>query len=114
MLALVWALREEGHKVVKHNILLGVGGTVYRDTLDTLPRLGVAKQQAVATLEKLHLYAVRQVQVALRVRRRMEAQVEGRRRTGKSSAGDIGRRAGARKGATQGGGEGKGRRVGVG
>jgi hypothetical protein len=71
--ALAGLLTTDGQTTKLHKILLGVGGTIFRDTLPTLMELGVDKQKAQAALEKVSKYAVQQMQYIVQIRRGMEA-----------------------------------------
>jgi len=63
-------------RVVKlHKVLLGVGGTMYKDTRDQLKELGMDKAEIPTFLERLSLYAVRQMHEIICIRRGMEAAV---------------------------------------
>jgi ribonuclease HI len=73
-----------GYTVRRHTILLGVGGTIYKDTLATLENLGVGKREAKAALQEVHVYSVQQVLRVLKIRRMKEA--ERRRETGTRAA----------------------------
>jgi hypothetical protein len=66
-------LAAEGQTTRLHTILLGVGGTIYRDTLATLEELGVDRTRAQAALEKASKYAVQQMHYIITIRRGMEA-----------------------------------------
>jgi hypothetical protein len=68
-------LEHAGHKVKKHTVLLGVGGTVYKDTLQTLVELGMDRNTAKQALEAVHIYSVQQVHKVLKIRRFKEAEV---------------------------------------
>ncbi len=67
------AIEGAGHTIKRSTILIGVGGTVYKDTLQTLIDLGVDRKEARQALEEVHLYTVRQVHRVLKIRRLKEA-----------------------------------------
>lgn len=69
---LVELLEQAGQSVEQHTILLGVGGTIYKDTLLHLKALGVDKDRAVKLLEKLSAYAVTQMRNIVHTRRGLE------------------------------------------
>jgi exonuclease III/ribonuclease HI len=66
-------LRQAGHRVEQTTILLGVGGTIYKDSIDSLTKLGVDKETAKRVMEKVHIYSVKQVYKLLKIRRQKEA-----------------------------------------
>jgi ribonuclease HI len=74
-------LADAGYEVQQHTILLGVGGTVYKETPGDLEALGVAKPRARRLTERLSSYAVEKLQAIIHVRRAKEDEVL--RRTGK-------------------------------
>jgi hypothetical protein len=67
-------IRETGREVQQHTILLGVGGTIYSDTMQHLTELGVDKERAVKLLKKLSKYAVDQMHKIVKTRRAMESE----------------------------------------
>jgi hypothetical protein len=69
---LVSILESAGRKVQLHKVLLGVGGTVYKDTVQVLETLGLQRDEALSLLGRLSLYAVGQLYSILCIRRHME------------------------------------------
>jgi hypothetical protein len=76
---LMGLLSADGQTTRLHTILLGVGGTIYRDTLDTLVDLGVDRTKAQATLERVSKYSVQQMYYIIKTRRGMEAKARAER-----------------------------------
>jgi hypothetical protein len=71
---LIKLMTEAGFKVIQHTILLGAGGTIYKELEDQLEDLGVAKPRATKLMERLSIYAVEQLQHIIRTRRALEKQ----------------------------------------
>ena len=72
--ALAALLAFGGTTVQLHPILLGVGGTVYKDTVGTLEQLGMERKRALALLGDISEYSVQQMHQIVKSRRMMEAQ----------------------------------------
>jgi hypothetical protein len=72
-------LSADGQTTRLHTILLGVGGTIYKDTQDTLVELGVDKTRAQSALEKVSKYSVQQMHYIIKTRRGMEARARAER-----------------------------------
>jgi hypothetical protein len=53
-------LKEAGHVVQRQTILIGVFGTAYEDSITALKKLGVDPKIAKQTLQKVHVYTVKQ------------------------------------------------------
>jgi hypothetical protein len=68
-------LEEAGHEVKQHTILLGVGGTVYKETPEDLEALGVARLRARRLMERLSNYAVGKMQTIVQMKRARETEV---------------------------------------
>ena len=66
-------LKQGKYKVQQHTILLGVGGTIYKDTLKHLQALVIDKDRAVRLVEQLSTYAVTQMRNIIHTRRALEA-----------------------------------------
>jgi hypothetical protein len=66
-------LKQNKQEVQQHTILLGVGGTIYKDTLNHLKALGIDKDRAVKLVERLSAYAVTQMRNIIHTRRALEA-----------------------------------------
>lgn len=69
---LIGLMEEAGHKVEQETILLGVGGTIYKDLQSQLENMGVAKPRALKLMHKLSAHAVTQMQQIVHVRRALE------------------------------------------
>jgi hypothetical protein len=65
-------IKAAGHAARQETVLLGVGGTIYKDTLEQLDRLGLARHQAKRLTERLSEYAVLQMQRIIHTRRALE------------------------------------------
>lgn len=46
-------------KIVRANIILGVGGTIFKDNITTMGTLGVSKKEAEKTLTKVHRHSIK-------------------------------------------------------
>ena len=51
-----------------------MGGAIYKDSRDTLTRLGLDKPTARRLLEKINIYAANQAHAIISIRRQKEAQ----------------------------------------
>ena len=66
-------LKQNKQEVQQHTLLLGVGGTIYKDTLNHLKALGIDKDRAVKLVEQLSAYVVTQMRNIIHTRRALEA-----------------------------------------
>ena len=71
-----------GQRVRCHQIILGVGGSVYKATQATLKELGISHADTEATLLALHKHSVAFLQKTIIARRRLERGEGGARRRG--------------------------------
>jgi hypothetical protein len=68
-------LRQAGHDATQTTILLGVGGTIYKNTPEDLAELGVDRDRAARLLENLSMYAVNQMHSIVCMKRAKESGV---------------------------------------
>jgi hypothetical protein len=61
-------------KIHRHTILLGVGGTIYKDMYTTLQQVGVNKQRGKQLASKLHRYAIAQTEIIMNTKWHQESQ----------------------------------------
>jgi hypothetical protein len=61
-----------GQEVQLHPIVLGVGGTIYKDTATLLKDLGVPHKILTSTLQQLHTHAVNTLHHTIQARRAIE------------------------------------------
>jgi ribonuclease HI len=64
-----------GYTVQQHTILLGVGGTIYKETPGDLEALGLKKPRARRLMERLSSYALEKMQAIVHMRRAKETEV---------------------------------------
>ena len=57
-----------------HPVVLGVGGAIYRSTVETLKNLGAPRDQLQRALTELHVHAVTNLHEAIRLKRVLEHQ----------------------------------------
>ena len=69
---LVQALQAEGWDVEEHHIILGSKGTVYKDTLNTLQKLGLSTAQAYTLMVDLNIHAANYLAIIVKQRRQLE------------------------------------------
>jgi hypothetical protein len=67
-------LVKAGHKVKVITIMLGVGGTIYKDTKNKLVQLGIDPIAAKKVISKLHKFAVKAVKQVMTIRRIKESE----------------------------------------
>ena len=67
-------LEEAGYEVHQHTILLGVGGTIFKETPGDLEALGLAKPRALRLMERLSKYAVETMQTIIHMKRAKETE----------------------------------------
>jgi hypothetical protein len=72
-------LTKAGHKVKHTTILLGVGGTIYKETKKQILELGVGKAETNKLLSRLHTYAIKSIKRIMIARRIKEHEVNRRR-----------------------------------
>ena len=71
---LIKLLTDKKTKAKLHTLLVGVGGTIYKKSRDTLIQLGLDRKEAVTLLEKINIYTANQAQTVIAIRRQKEAQ----------------------------------------
>ena len=72
--ALIAALQAQGYNASTVVLLLGVSGTIYKDTLDAMhAHLGVSKQHARDVARRLHLHAVHSLSSIYGSKRKLDA-----------------------------------------
>ena len=60
--------------MIAYPVVLGVGGAIYRSTVETLKNLGAPRDQLQRALTELHVYAVTILHEAIKLKRVLEHQ----------------------------------------
>ena len=60
-------------RIHRHTILLGVGGTIYKDMYTTLQHIGVNKGRGKLLASKLHRYAIAQTEIIMHTKWHQES-----------------------------------------